>query len=256
LHDAAFDAVDLDWTYLSFPVPPEALGAAIAGLRALGCLGANVTMPHKKEVIEHLDEVSGDAAAVAAVNTIERIGDKLVGRNTDVDGFGDFLTNEAGWDPNGKRALVLGAGGAARAVIKALDDRGAAGISVAARSGTEDAMAAATRAIVSTISFEDAGRVAGDHDLVVNATPVGMDGKTSPLAAARLREGQVVVDLIYQPPSTPLLEAARSAGAEAWGGIGMLVRQAAYSFQIWTGRQAPVEVMSAAAIRAIRRSAI
>ncbi|MDQ3952078.1 MAG: shikimate dehydrogenase, partial [Actinomycetota bacterium] len=133
IHNVAFRRASLDWTYLSWPVEPPLLGDAVGGLRALGAIGANVTMPHKEAVTEHLDEVSGDAREVGAVNTIQRLGHRLVGHNTDVDGFAEFLSGDAGFDPRGKSALVLGAGGAARAVVKALDSLGAAEITVAGR---------------------------------------------------------------------------------------------------------------------------
>ena len=255
IHNAAFRELALDWVYLAFPVPPAALGAAVGGLRALGCMGANVTMPHKETVMEHLDEVSGDAGAVEAVNTIERVGDELVGRNTDVDGFEQFLLTEVGYSMEGREALVLGAGGAARAVVRALDDLGAGLIVVAARRDEEAARAARVASLrpATTVGFERAGQAAGSADVVVNATPLGMDGRSDPVPGAAFRRGQVVVDLIYEPPSTPLIERARAAGADAWGGLGMLVRQAAGSFRIWTGRDAPIEIMSAAAVRAIGR---
>ncbi|HWL64960.1 MAG TPA: shikimate dehydrogenase, partial [Actinomycetota bacterium] len=124
IQNAALRSVGIDWVYLALPVPPENLADAIQGLRVLGAMGINVTMPHKESVIEHLDEVSGDAREVGAVNTIQRLGDRLIGHNTDVDGFRDLMLGDAGIDVAGKRALVLGAGGAARAVVKALDDMG------------------------------------------------------------------------------------------------------------------------------------
>lgn len=254
IHNAAFEQARLDWVYLAFPVPPAGLPAAVSGLRALGALGANVTMPHKEKVIELLDEISGDARAVGAVNTIQTIGDRLIGHNTDVDGFATFLTGDAGFDPSGKRAVVLGAGGAARAVVKALDDLGAQEIWIVARRlerGRELLeLVSAGRGRVER--WDDAHERASHADLVVNATPVGWD-EGDPLPDVDWRSHQVVVDLVYNPPATAMVNRARAGGAAGWGGLGMLIHQAAASFQIWTGQDPPLETMSAAAVRAIRQ---
>lgn len=252
IHNVGFRRVALDWAYLSWPVEPSLLADAVRGLRALGAMGANVTMPHKETVVEHLDELSGDAREVGAVNTIQRLGSRLIGHNTDVDGFAEFLAGDAGFDVAGKTALVLGSGGAARAVVKALDGLGAGDVAVAARDGDKAVAVAglAARATARGEEWADAAKVARDADVVVNATPLGTAGEHA-LPGAAFRPGQCVVDLIYTPPSTPLVEAARAAGAEAWGGLGMLVRQAAASFTIWTGQAAPLEAMSAAAVHAI-----
>lgn len=249
IHNVAFRRTSLDWTYLSWPVEPALLGDAVRGLRALGAVGANVTMPHKEAVIEHLDELSGDAREVGAVNTIQRMGDKLIGHNTDVDGFAEFLSGDAGFDAMGKRALVLGAGGAARAVVTALESLGTSDVTVAGRD-PERTESVAGLAGAQPASWNDAAKLAEDADLVVNATPLGMNGERV-LEGYSFVPGQWVVDLIYTPPSTPLIEAARAGGAQAWGGLGMLVRQAAASFTIWTGQAAPLEAMSAAAVHAI-----
>lgn len=255
VHNAAFRALGLDWVYIAFPVSPEMLAQAVTGLRALGALGANVTMPHKETIIEQLDEISGDARAVGAVNTIQRIGDRMIGHNTDVDGFATFLTADAGFDARGKRAVVLGAGGAARAVVKALDDLGAERISVVARRVERGhALLYLVRSGRGAVErWEDAAARVADADLVVNATPVGV-GEGDPLPNAVWGPDQVVVDLVYNPPATALVKRARAAGASGWGGLGMLIHQAASSFQIWTGQDPPLETMSAAAVRAIRQS--
>ena len=252
VHNAAFRRLGLDWTYLAFPVPPERLGTAIEGLRALGALGANVTMPHKETVIEHLDEMSGDARAIGAVNTIQTIGDRLIGHNTDVDGFSAFLSDDAGLDVRDWSCVVLGAGGAARAVVKSLEGLGAGEITVVGRRPEQldgfDGIAPDLR----FLSWDQVDVAAGAGDLVVNATPLGMQGE-DPLPGTTLREDQVVVDLVYDPPQTPLVEKARAAGAAGWGGLGMLVHQAAASLRLWSGQEAPVEAMSVAAMHALSR---
>ena len=252
IHNAAFRSLGLDWVYLAWPVAPEDLGAAVGGLRALGAEGANVTMPHKETVIEHLDDVSGDARRIGAVNTIQRVGGSLIGHNTDVDGFRSFLVDDVGADVTGKSAVVLGAGGAARAVVCALDDLGAGAIRIAARRPDAGAAVAplAVRQRAEVLDWEAAPAAAAEADLVVNATPLGMAGET-PLEDASWRAGQVVCDLVYRPPTTRLMERARAAGAEVHGGLGMLIHQAALSFRIWTGKDPSLAAMSAAAIRAI-----
>ena len=252
IHNAAFRSLGLDWVYLTWPVAPADLGAAVGGLRALGAEGANVTMPHKEAVIEHLDDVSGDARRIGAVNTIQSVGGALVGHNTDVDGFRSFLVDDVGVDASGKTALVLGAGGAARAVVCALDDLGAGRIAIAARRQEQGAaiVSLAARQHAEVIDWPAVDEVASGVDIVVNATPLGMAGETV-LENVRWRPGQVVCDLVYRPPTTPLMEKARAAGAEARGGLGMLIHQAALSFRIWTGADPSLAVMSAAAVRAL-----
>jgi shikimate dehydrogenase len=252
IHNAALRKAGIDWVYLAWPTPPAMLGDAISGLRALGCIGANVTMPHKEAVIEHLDEVSGDARDVGAVNTIQRLGDRFIGHNTDVDGFREFLLADAGADVAGKAALVLGSGGAARAVVKALDDLGTAAITIAARSPErgENLISLAPRGSATVVGWTEAEARTGEFDLIVNATPLGREA-ADPIPEASFHSGQLVVDLIYEPPSTRLVERARAAGAEAWGGLGMLVHQAAWSFRIWTGQHPSIETMSAAALHSV-----
>jgi shikimate dehydrogenase len=252
LHNAAFRRLGFDWAYLAFPVPPERLGEAVGGLRALGAVGANVTIPHKETVIEYLDQVSGDAAAIGAVNTIQRVADRLIGHNTDIDGFREFVSGDAGIQVAEGSALVLGAGGAARAVVKALDDLGAGSIAIVARSSEQGAALTELvgRAKATVEPWDKAVELVAHASVVVNATPLGSLGD-DPLAGASWHLGQAVVDLVYSPPSTPLVEAARAGGADAWGGVGMLVRQAAASFRVWTGQDPPLEVMSAAAVHAI-----
>ncbi|MBK5229426.1 MAG: shikimate dehydrogenase [Actinobacteria bacterium] len=252
IHNVAFRAVGLDWTYLAFPVPPERLPDAIAGLRALGSAGANVTMPHKQAVIPLLDDVSGDARAVGAVNTIECLGDRLIGHNTDVDGFREFVSKESGVAVTGTSCVVLGAGGAARAIVRALEELDVGEVSVVARreEAAEEVAGSAHPGFARAAPWESAQAIAEDSGVIVNCTPLGMRGEDV-LPGVPFHEGQLVLDLIYQPPTTPLLDNARAAGAVAWGGLGMLVLQAAASFGIWTGQDPPTDVMSAAAVRAI-----
>jgi shikimate dehydrogenase len=251
LANAAFRAASLDWTCVAFEVKPGRGAAAIDAARTLGIGGLMVTMPHKADVIGALDRLNPAAAALGAVNSVAWEGGELVGDNTDGPGLVASLHLDEGFDPAGRRCVVLGAGGAARSVVRALAEAGAADVAVLNRTGANAEVAAALAGPV--------GRVGGDGevpdaDLVVNATSVGMgadEGATEPLpvAAELLRAGQVVVDLVYQPLRTPLLTAAASRGARGVDGLGMLVHQAALSIRRWTGIDADVVAMAAAARR-------
>ncbi len=249
LHNAAFAEVGLDWAYVAFDVPDGAGPAAVAGVRALGLQGLSVTMPHKGSAALACDELSATAAALGVVNTIVRRGDRLIGEATDGPGFLASL-RAAGHDPAGRTCLLLGSGGAARAVVHALAGAGAARIGVLARrpeAAREVAVLAGNAGAVATP--DDLGSV----DLVVNATSVGMLGTPGEgalplgLDLRGLHPGQVVADLVYHPLRTPLLTAAEAAGATPVDGLGMLVHQAALAFELWTGIQAPLGVMAAAA---------
>ena len=253
IHNAAFRALQIDCAYLVWPVPPERLADAVAGLRALQAVGANVTIPHKEKVIEHLDALSGDASEVGAVNTIQRVGDRLIGHNTDVDGFREFVSGDAGVDFSDRKVVVLGAGGAARAVVRAAGDLGASTITIVARSPERAEPLADLAPGVAVEGWDRAAQAAAAADIIVNATPLGGNGE-DPLPDHPWQGRQVALDLLYLPPATPFMERARSAGAQSWGGLGMLVRQAAASLRIWTGQDPPLGVMSAAAVHAIGAS--
>jgi shikimate dehydrogenase len=262
LHNAAFEALGLDWAYVAFE--PADGAAAVSAMRTLGIEGLSVTMPFKGEAAVSVDELTPEAEALGAVNCVSRHGDRLIGHNTDGDGFVDALTLDEGWPLEGRRCVIIGAGGAGRAVAEALGRAGASEVVVVNRDITRARAAAALAG--------PAGRVGvvadvADAELVVNATPVGMvagvasvqaieaphrtAGPRSPLDVDLLRAGQLVVDLIYEPAQTALLAAARERGAAAVNGIGMLIHQAAHAFRIWTGEEAPTEVMSAAAVAAL-----
>jgi shikimate dehydrogenase len=245
IHNAAYAATRLDWVYVAFPVRPGAAAAAVHGMRALGLQGLNVTMPHKQDVIPALDELAPEAARAGAVNTIVNDGDRLVGMNTDGAGFVRFLEQDAGVAPKGLRALILGAGGSARAVALALADAGA-DVTVAARRVEQaDEIARRAPGDVRAVALDPA-TVAKEADLIVNATPVGRDDASVPIEPGSLEDRHLVVDLVYHPETTPLVRSAREIGAKAFNGIGMLVHQAALSFEIWTGVVAPVDAMRAA----------
>lgn len=256
IFNAAFAASGLDWAYLAFEVPEGASGLAMAGVRALGLEGVSVTMPHKSAVIDALDELTDDAEALGAVNCVARRGTTLVGHNTDGPGLVDSLRLDEGIEPDGRSFAVLGAGGAARAVIRSLGRAGAGSVLVVNRSPAAAEQAAALAGPVGSVgSPQDAG----EADVVINATPLGMgivitrDGDPEPLPIDPdvLRPGQVVVDLVYHPAVTPFLEAARERGMHTVNGLGMLIHQAAHAFRTWTSEEPPLEAMSAAALAAL-----
>jgi shikimate dehydrogenase len=221
------------------------------GLASLGFAGANVTMPHKESVAEAVDRRSDDAERLRAVNTIEVTPHWTVGHNTDAPGFTRFLERDAGFDAAGRTALLFGAGGAARACGLALARAGLTRLVVALR---EPARARALLSAldgfdtaVNVVGFADATEV--EADLIVNATPLGAHGEALPLPT--LGPEMLAVDLLYRPAATPLQSAVRDAGGVAFGGLGLLLHQAALAFELWTGQPAPLEAMSAAALAAI-----
>ncbi len=259
---AAIDALDLGMVYERWPTPPNGLATRITGLRAPSVLGANVTIPHKEAVMPLLDELDPLATRVGAVNTILNREGKLTGYNTDVEGFLRALRDDAGFHTDGSNAAIAGAGGAARAVAVALIEARAESVAVLNR--TEDR----ARRLVADLSSqaretslealpdtpESWAKVAPHAELLVNCTSVGMEGPSegeTPVPAGLIRPDMLVFDLIYRPTETRLLADASSRGARTLGGLSMLVYQGAASFKIWTGREAPVDVMMDAARSAV-----
>jgi shikimate dehydrogenase len=261
LHNAAFGALGVNWVSLAFEVVPGQgqVAAALGGMRSLGVAGLSVTMPHKAEVEALVDTCTEVAARLGSVNCIINEGGQLRGANTDGDGFLASLRRAAEFDPTGKRCLVVGAGGAARAVVYALAQAGAADVAVVNRTAPKaEDVAALAGSVGRAVPSADAAQIA-QADLVVNATSVGMAGVGPGTASvaddwlvspALFHAGQVVTDLIYAPRVTPWLEAARDSGATTVGGLGMLVHQAAAQITLWTGLVAPVDVMWQAATQA------
>ena len=258
---AAFDYYSLSVRYDAWPTPPERLGDEADRLRGDEYLGANVTVPHKERVIEHLDDIDSWASLVGAVNTIVREGRRLVGYNTDAYGFVKSLKEMGGFEPEGKRVLLLGAGGAARAAAFGLAKENVASLTIAnrtlerAQSLADDVRGSAHD--VEAIAVTDAAleRAAANADLIVNSTSIGMrhgtaDGQT-PLEARLIPSGALVYDMVYNPAETPLLAEARSAGARTLGGLPMLIYQGAAAFERWTGKDAPIEVMFRAGEKAL-----
>ncbi|MGI5817988.1 MAG: shikimate dehydrogenase [Armatimonadota bacterium] len=254
MQNAALREMQLNWVYLAFAVEPERVGEAIDGVRGLGLVGLNVTIPHKSAVIEHLDEIDDAVRALGVANTIVRREDgSLMGHNTDGPGFLRSLA-EHGHGVDGRAVTLLGAGGSARAVAWACARDGAAAVTVVNRTveraeDVADLVRSTTGlervAAVGLESGEAEGAVSG-ADVIVDCTSVGMypHHEVEPvIPGSWMRAGQVVADLTYNPLDTVLLKAAREAGAETVDGAGMLVHQGAISLQYWSGQEPPVETM-------------
>lgn len=246
IHNAAFSAGGIDWVYVAFAVPAGRACDALAAMRILDIAGLSVTMPHKAGVLAGLDEVSDEASALGAANTVYRRGSRLIGDNTDGYGFIRALREEQGLEVEGLRCVVVGAGGAARAVVYGLHRHGAGQVIVVNRTPARATEAAALGGAVGRVGEQ--GDIA-HADLVVNATPVGMgvgSGAEYPFDPQLLGPGQVLVDLVYQPPETPLLAIAAARGARVMNGLSMLLYQAARQFELWTGQSAPLAAMRSA----------
>ncbi len=239
MQNRALVTAGLDYIYVPFHVLPELLPQAIAGFRALGIHGFNVTVPHKVAVAPLLDRLSPEAEQIGAVNTVHNQDGQLVGYNTDGVGLVVSLREELGFDPHGANLLVVGAGGAARAAIHALCTGGADKVLIVNRS-SDRAVALAERygALFPQVRLEGVGTCSGslrDHDLLLNTTTVGMDGLSLAADPASLGDQAVVYDMIYAPAESPLLVAARRRGLRCANGFGMLAAQGERAFTIWTG---------------------
>ncbi len=251
MQEAGFQAVGLNWRYLNIEVYPDDLEQAMIGLRAMNMRGINLTIPHKVKVLQYLDEVASDAALMGAVNTVRREGDKLIGENTDGKGFLRSLREDAGVDPAGKQVVILGAGGAARAISVEVALAGAKQVTIVNRSvdrgqALASLLAEKTPAQAEFVEWQGAYAVPVGTDIVVNATSIGLfpDVEARPdIQYDTLTAGMIVCDVIPNPPRTPFLKEAESRGATTLDGLGMLVYQGAIAFTMWTGVEAPVEVM-------------
>jgi shikimate dehydrogenase len=260
MHNAAIAALGLHFIYIPFSVLPDDIGPAIRSLTVLGIIGVNLTIPHKERVLPFLDEVDQEARVIGAVNTVRNLDGRLSGFNTDGEGFFQPLL-EAGFTVRGKRAVVLGAGGAARSVVYRLLREGAI-VTVANRTRSraerlahEIGAAAGSPAAVIDLSDATAMKSAlGGAELLVNTTSVGMSPHADaepPIPLAQLHPGLFVIDLIYNPTETRLLTEARRIGARTMNGVAMLAHQGAAAFKIWTGVKPPVEIMRSAVERGL-----
>lgn len=265
LHNYVYRRLKLDFCYLPFPVRPADLPAALVGLKALNLAGVNVTIPHKEAVLPLLDRVDDFAALAGAVNTVKNDNGRLTGSNTDGPGLVNFLGQDLGWRPAGKKVLILGAGGAARAIAAALL------LAEVKSLAFTEIVPEKTQALTADLA-EIAGRLAQDKkikavpavidlsakpstlkdvltsaDLILNATPAGMPPweKDSPLEDfSALHPGQLAVDLIYNPTKTIFLDQAAQRGAQTANGLGLLIHQAVLSFEVMTGQKIEPKVMA------------
>ena len=255
MHNAAFEELNLNYCYVTFRVHPDALGNAVSGIRALSLGGVNVTVPHKENVMAFLDEINEEAQFIGAVNTIKNEGGKLTGFNTDGRGFMQSLA-EADIEVRDKRVLIVGTGGAARAIgyylckeatkvhLFDVDNPKAEALAkhlngVRQNAGTIDAASMTSKEFIAGI------------DIIINATPLGLKpGDSSPVDISLIKKEHVVCDLIYK--ETPILRAAAEKGCKTMHGLGMLLWQGVIAFEIWTGVRPPVEVMKEALLEKMR----
>ena len=248
MQTSAFQELGLDAVYVPFEVPPENLEDAVKGLKALSVRGFNVTVPHKEKVAQLVDYLTEDAEILGAINTVKNEGGELTGYNTDAEGFLRSLIEE-GVELEGKRALMFGAGGAARAVGYALLKGGVKFLNIVNRSFSKakkvaEMLGRRGNVLVYPLKEGTVEALLKDADIIVNTTSVGMkEGDPQLFDYSKIPSGITVVDIIYNPPQTPLLKAAKEKGCKTINGLGMLVHQGAVAFEIWTGKKAPVEKM-------------
>jgi len=252
MQNAAFEAAGLFWRYLTIEVKPENLPTAINGMRAMGFRGINCTIPHKVAVIPLLDEVAPDARLIGAVNTIRRDGDRLIGENTDGKGFMRGLREQL--DPKGKRVVILGAGGAARAITVELALAGASELILVNRSHERGAglvthLQQNVNANARLVDWTETYPIGGNVDVLVNATSIGLYPDVDAMPNVNIDAAQsdlLVCDVIPNPPNTPLIKLAQSRGMRTITGLPMLVYQGSIGFEMWTGVKPDENVMKAA----------
>jgi len=259
MHNAAFRALGLNYAYIALRVPKPMLADAIAGVRTLGIAGFNVTIPHKIGIIRLLDELDESASLVGAVNTVKENQGKLIGFNTDGEGALRALEGKIG-SFKGKEVVLLGAGGAARAIAFSLARAGAR-LTIANRTVPKArALASAieqklgVNVEVASLGRAELIKALKNAGVLINATSVGMYPRTDKtlVSASMMHRGLVVYDIVYEPLRTKLLQEARRAGVKTIDGLEMLLHQGALAFEIWTGKRAPIKIMRAAAKRELR----
>ncbi|MFF2482784.1 shikimate dehydrogenase [Paenibacillus sp. NPDC058071] len=253
----AFQETGINGVYAAFHITPDKLADFVAGVKAMGIRGVNVTIPHKLDIMKHMDHIDPGAEAIGAVNTIVNDNGTLIGYNTDGIGYVRSLKEEAEPSIEGKKIVVIGAGGASRGIVYALAGERPALITIANR--TEDKALELARALrgkaeARAITSEHLKEACRQADIVINTTSVGMFPKTdeSPVDASWLKEGAVASDLIYNPMKTKFLQDAESAGCRSHGGLGMFIYQGAYAFEYWTGRTAPAAAMRETVLAALQ----
>ncbi len=250
--NSAFQAAGLNAAYAAFDIAPEQLGATMNGIRAMGFGGLNVTIPHKVAVMDYLDEIDPAARIIGAVNTVVNKNGRLIGHNTDGIGYVRSLKQETSMSLQGKRILVLGAGGAARGVVYALLQEQPAVVAIANRTeqkAQELATALTSYGMIEVVPWTACKQAS--YDLIVNTTSIGMHpaAEEQPANPGDWPAAEVFSDLIYNPLVTRFLQEAKQLGRTIHGGLGMFVYQGAYAFEYWTGVPAPVEQMRSAVLR-------
>jgi len=258
MQEAGFAEAGLRWRYLNIEVPPEKLAEAMTGVRVWSIKGMNLTIPHKVAIMEHLDEISKDAQIIGAVNTVRREGDKLIGENTDGKGFLRGVRLDAGVDPKDKRVVMIGAGGAGRAIGTELVLAGARELVVVNRTVERgEAMVAhlkeQTGANVKFKAWEGTYVVPDDVDIFVNSTSIGLypNVEMPPVDLSNAKSDMLVCDAVFNPPVTPLLQAAMDLNLPTLDGLSMLVYQGVIGFEFWTGQTADEAVMKEALRKAL-----
>lgn len=244
----AFRETGVNAVYAAFHVTRDRLKEAVEGVRALGFGGVNVTIPHKIDIMQYMDELDETAEAIGAVNTVVNRDGKLTGYNTDGIGYVRSLKEETGWSLEGRRIAVIGAGGAARGIVYALLKEKPEKVTIVNRTrANAEALAADMGRFgrVEGMGLDDLENIKGRIDLLVNTTSVGMHPKVDemPVPADFLDPGMAVSDIVYNPAKTKLLAEAEARGCTVHGGLGMFVYQGAYAFEYWTGLPAPVAAM-------------
>lgn len=257
MHNAALRSMNVNGIYAAFHVLPHELEQAVQGIRALGIGGVNVTIPHKERVMAYLDDIDESAQVIGAVNTIVRRGGKLIGYNTDGLGYVRSLKEEMMPDLSAARILLIGSGGAARGIAYALLKEGCQELSIANRT-VERAQALADDLSpygqIRVVPLLEAPDIDAEQaDIVINTTSVGMhpDVEAIPLNPDWLQPHLIVSDIVYNPLDTALLQAARRTGCRTHSGLGMFVYQGAIAFEMWTGKQAPAELMRREVLRTL-----
>ncbi len=242
MQEAGFAAAGLNWRYITVEVPPYQLEDAVKGMRAFNMAGINLTIPHKVAIIPFLDGLSREAEIIGAVNTVVRRDGRYIGENTDGKGFVRGMTDDAGVDPRGKRIVILGAGGAARAVSTELALAGARQLLVVNRTAERgqamvNDLQANTEADVQFLPWQGTYAVPGDVDILVNATSIGLypDPNVPDVDLSGARGDMLVCDAVFNPPQTGLLTMAQSHGLPTLDGLSMLVYQGVIAFKMWTG---------------------
>ncbi len=258
MHNRAFHHLQLPYYYAAFDVHPERVAEAVHAVRALGFRGVNVTIPHKIEVMSYLDELDEEARLIGAVNVINNENGRLIGYNTDGAGYVESLTRETGLSLSEQHAVIVGAGGAARAIAVSLARKGVQSMTIVNRTTpkAEELAGLISPFIHATAApMERMAEVLQDGTLLINTTSVGMTPHEdqSPVVREWLHERLVVSDLVYNPQETRLLREAKQQGCIIHSGVGMLVHQGALAFEMWTGVPAPVELMYQTVLEGLKK---